>query len=82
LVACGVVVMGKRRVGADGDHLKLVLYDGKQTWDAIAFRIGSWHDQLPTHVDVAYSLDVNEWGGRHRLQLNVQDIRTAESIEE
>jgi single-stranded-DNA-specific exonuclease len=81
-VSCGLEVKGKRRVGADGDHLKLVLYDGKQTWDAIAFRIGSWHDQLPTHVDVAYSLDVNEWGGRHRLQLNVQDIRTAESIEE
>lgn len=80
-VSYGLEVKGKRGVGADGDHLKLVLYDGKQTWDAIAFRMGSWHDRLPSHVDVAYTLEINEWGGRHRLQLNVQDIKSAELVE-
>jgi single-stranded-DNA-specific exonuclease len=77
----GLEVKGKRCVGADGDHLKLVLHDGKQTWDAIAFRMGSWHDHLTPHVDVAYTLEINEWGGRHRLQLNVKDIRSSESVE-
>jgi single-stranded-DNA-specific exonuclease len=72
-------VKGKRPVGADGDHLKLVLHDGKQIWDAIAFRMGGWHDNLPTHVDVAYSLETNEWNGRQRLQLNVKDIKPSES---
>lgn len=80
-VSYGLEVKGKRQVGTDGDHLKLVLYDGKQTWDAIAFRLGSWHDRLPPHVDVAYTLEINEWGGRHRLQLNVQDIKSTESVE-
>jgi single-stranded-DNA-specific exonuclease len=80
-VSYGLEVKGKRQVGADGDHLKLVLHDGKQTWDAIAFRMGRWYDHLAPHVDVAYTLEVNEWGGRHRLQLNVQDIKPAESFE-
>ena len=74
-VSYGLEVKGKRCVGADGDHLKLVLHDGKQTWDAIAFRMGSWHDHLTPHVDVAYTLEINEWGGRHRLQLNVKDVK-------
>jgi single-stranded-DNA-specific exonuclease len=78
-VSYGLEVKGKRQVGTDGDHLKLVLHDGKQAWDAIAFRMGSWHDRLTTHVDVAYTLEINEWQGRHRLQLNVQDIKPSDS---
>jgi single-stranded-DNA-specific exonuclease len=81
-VSYGLEVKGKRLIGTDGDHLKLVLYDGKQTWDAIAFRQGDWHDYLSTHVDVVYALEINEWNGRQRLQLNVKDIRPAESIGE
>jgi single-stranded-DNA-specific exonuclease len=77
----GLEVKGKRPVGMDGDHLKLVLHDGKQTWDAIAFRQGSWHDDLPGWVDVAYALEINEWQGRQRLQLNIKDIKPAESGE-
>jgi single-stranded-DNA-specific exonuclease len=77
----GLEVKGNRPVGMDGDHLKLVLHDGKQTWDAIAFRQGSWHDELPAWVDVAYALEINEWQGRQRLQLNVKDIKPAESGE-
>jgi single-stranded-DNA-specific exonuclease len=81
-VSSGLEVKRVRQVGADGDHLKLVLHDGKQTWDAIAFRMGSWHDRLTTHLDVAYTLEINEWNGRQRLQLNVQDVKPAESVEE
>lgn len=77
-VSYGLEVKAKRLVGSDGNHLKLVLHDGKQTWDAIAFRMGNWHDHLPGSVDVAYTLEVNEWGGRHRLQLNVKDIKLTE----
>jgi single-stranded-DNA-specific exonuclease len=76
----GLEIKGKRLVGADGDHLKLVLHDGRQTWDAIAFRMGSWHDHLSDRVNVAYTLEINEWNGRQRLQLNVKDIQPAESI--
>ncbi len=77
----GLEVKSKRPVGADGHHLKLVLHDGVQTWDAIAFRQGNWHDHLPSRVDVAYTLEINEWNDRRRLQLNVRDIKPAEAGE-
>ncbi len=77
----GLEVKGKRLVGTDGSHLKLVLDDGKQIWHAIAFRMGSWLDTLPDRIDVAYTLEINEWNGRQRLQLNVRDIKAAEVTE-
>ena len=80
-VSCGLEVKGRRLVGDGGHHLKLVLHDGLQTWDAIAFRQGGWHDHLPARVDVAYTLEVNEWNGRRQLQLNVKDIKPAEAAE-
>jgi single-stranded-DNA-specific exonuclease len=64
-----------RAVGSDGAHLKLLLSDGDGMWDGIAFRQGDWLDHLPNRVDVAYHLQLNEWRGERRLQLNVQDIR-------
>jgi hypothetical protein len=33
---------------------------------------------LPDRIDVAYSLEVNEWNGEKRLQLNIQDLREAD----
>lgn len=80
-VSQALEVKAKRLVGADGDHLKLVLYDGRQIWDAIAFRMGSWYDRLPAQVDLAYALEINEWNGRQRLQLNVKDIRSSGEFE-
>jgi single-stranded-DNA-specific exonuclease len=81
-VSYGLEVKGKRLIGTNGDHLKLLLHDGKQTWDAIAFRQGDWHDYLSTHVDVVYALEINEWNGRQRLQLNVKDIMPTEPVED
>lgn len=66
-----------RAVGKEGRHLKLGLTDGRATWDAIAFRQGAWAGELPDRVDLAYHLEVNEWNGQRRLQLNVQDIRSS-----
>jgi hypothetical protein len=53
--------------------------------------MGEWHDHLPTNLDVAYALEVNEWNpaalsgikmaGRQRLQLIVKDIRPADQFD-
>ena len=72
-----VPVQNRRAVGSDGQHLKLWLSDGQTTWDGIAFRQGEWADKLPDQVDLVYHLEINEWNGQRRLQLNVQDIRPA-----
>lgn len=59
------------------DHLKLTLSDGPILMDAIAFRQGSWLEQLPPHIDVAYQLEAQVWNGKPRLQLNIKDIKPA-----
>jgi single-stranded-DNA-specific exonuclease len=70
-------IRSQRAVGNEGKHLKLVLFDGRITWDGIAFRQGEWAGKLPDRVDIVYRLEANEWNGRRRLQLNVQDVRPA-----
>ncbi len=71
----GALVVDSRAVGPDGKHLKLTLSDGMLWLDAIAFRQAHWIGHLPPQVDVAFTLEVNEWNGERRLQLNVQDLR-------
>ncbi len=72
-----VRVQNSRTVGTGGRHLKLALFDGRITWDAIAFRQGEWIDKLSDRVDIVYHLEINDWRGQRHLQLNVQDIRPA-----
>jgi single-stranded-DNA-specific exonuclease len=75
LVSRHVRVLSARAVGNDGRHLKLYVADESGTsWDAIAFRQGDWIGRLPSWIDLAYVLELNEWNGRISLQLNVQDI--------
>lgn len=74
LMTRGLKVTAERPVGADNQHLKLTLTDGRVTCDAIAFQQGHWYGQLPVFVDVAYALELNEWNGEQRLQLNVKDL--------
>ena len=77
LCSPGVEVRDKRALGG-GKHLKLALRDGRgAAWDAIWFRQGHLIDQIPGRVDVAYTLDANEWNHRRQLQLYVQDLRPA-----
>jgi single-stranded-DNA-specific exonuclease len=71
-------VVDGRAVGSKRSHLKLRLSDGRTRWDAIAFGQAHWVHRLSTYIDVAYHLELNEWNGRERLQLNVRDIRPAD----
>lgn len=70
-------VVDSRTVGQEGKHLKLRLGDGPVYMDAIAFRQGHWIHNLPPYLDVAYRLEVNEWNGQVRPQLNIQDLKPA-----
>lgn len=84
LASRGLEVVSQRTVGQDAQHLKLAVRDpaetglaGRRVLDAIAFRLGAWYNQLPRRIDLAYTVEVNEYGGERRLQLNVKDIRPA-----
>ncbi|MBN1681670.1 MAG: single-stranded-DNA-specific exonuclease RecJ [Anaerolineae bacterium] len=67
-------VVEARTVGREGKHLRLKVSNGLTQVDGIAFRQGDWADRLPDYIDVVYHLEINEWNGHTRLQMNVQDI--------
>ncbi|MFM7323517.1 MAG: single-stranded-DNA-specific exonuclease RecJ, partial [Nodosilinea sp.] len=71
-------VLEQQVVGRNRDHLKLVLQDRQShlSIKAIAWR---WGDRfpLPTVVDVAYKLKLNEWQGTTSLELELVGVRSA-----
>jgi single-stranded-DNA-specific exonuclease len=79
LMSRRVRVIGAWPRGADSQHLKLRLDDGQggPAFDAIAFRLGemSRYFLQPRQIDIAYTLEANEWNGKRTLQLNVKDFR-------
>ena len=77
-VSRGARVRSSRAVGAEGRHLKLTFEDERgATVDAIGFRLGQELKDLSARVDIAYTLEINEYRGRTTLQLNLKDVRPA-----
>lgn len=66
-----------RLVGKDGSHLKMTVSDGWITYDAIAFRQGHWHADMPLFVDLMYTFEKNEFNGKENLQLKIRDIKAS-----
>jgi len=78
LLSRDVEVRQRRTIGGEGQHLKLTVRDGRGVaWEAIYFRRGDLASEVPSRVDVAYTLGVNEWNHEKRLQLVVEDLREA-----
>lgn len=81
LMSSRVQVIGAWPRGNEGQHLKLRLTDasGAGPFDAIAFRFGhlARYFEQPPLIDVAYTLEADEWNGSAALQLNVKDFRRA-----
>ncbi len=71
-------VLDQQRVGRNRDHLKLALQDQQSglTIKAIAWRWGD-HFPLPSRVDVAYKLKLNEWQGSTSVELELVGVRSA-----
>lgn len=65
-------------IGKDGKHLKLSLKPKDSSFwiDAIAFGMGELNQiKIGDEIEVAYTLDLNEWNGNKKLQLKVKDIK-------
>jgi len=72
-----VEVVDARAIGRDKNHLKMTIsQDNKPNIEAIAFGMGEYVQKLKPgqKVDVAFTIDENEWNGRKTLQLKVRDI--------
>lgn len=74
-VSRNLMVRSARTFGKEQNHLKLVVSDGRVTYDAVAFRQGRWSTRMPEHVDLLYTFEINSYNGRETFQLNVRDIR-------
>jgi single-stranded-DNA-specific exonuclease len=76
-VSRNLEVTSARPVGKEGAHLKLTVNSDRVYYDAIAFRQGHWHGQIPQRIDLMYTFELNEFNGRTSLQLNVKDLKAA-----
>jgi single-stranded-DNA-specific exonuclease len=75
----GLNVTRQWTVGSENSHLRLVVTDGRITYDAVAFRQAHWLAQLPPKIDVMYTFELNEYRGQASLQLNIRDIRPTQN---
>jgi single-stranded-DNA-specific exonuclease len=69
-----------RRVGNEGDHLRLNLIQEAnpyKVFTAIAFQMGKKMDRIANgeSFDICYSVEENEYRGRKNVQLNVKDVK-------
>lgn len=72
----GVTIENFKVIGREGNHLRLQLQQGEQSFEAIAFGMGELARDLKmgNTIDVAYTIDENTWNGNTKLQLKVKDI--------
>jgi single-stranded-DNA-specific exonuclease len=74
----GVEVLERRTMGNTGEHLRLKLRHGGMVWDGVAFRLGNHSEELTQRIDVVYNVEVDNWGGKHQLRLNILDFKKSE----
>lgn len=78
LMSQGLKILNCRTVGKDNKHLKLKFSrHGQAPIDAIGFGLGDWAKKLPSSINAAYHLEMNEWNGSRRLQMRLLDIRVS-----
>jgi single-stranded-DNA-specific exonuclease len=71
----GVEVLDRRTMGNSGEHLRMKLRQAGSVWDCVAFRLGNHQGEFASRIDIVYNLEVDTWGGRNNLRLNVLDFK-------
>ena len=64
-------------MGSNGEHLRLKLKQGGVVWDGVGFRLGGYLAEVSSQLDIVYNLEVDRWGGKDRLRLNILDFAPA-----
>lgn len=78
LAARGLVAVSTRVMG-DGLHLRMGVTDGEAYADAVGFRLGDASELLAftrARIDLAFTVSVDRWDDRERVQLMVRDLVT------
>ncbi|MBN1643709.1 MAG: single-stranded-DNA-specific exonuclease RecJ [Dehalococcoidales bacterium] len=69
-----VSVIEHRTMGSTNGHLRLKLQQDKMVWDAVAFGFGENQKELSSPLDIVYNLELDQWGGKSTLRLNILDF--------
>jgi len=69
-----VEVVEQKLVGNQNDHIKLKLKHDNVTWDTMGFRLGNYIGDLGRHIDIVYSVEVDNFNGKGQLRLNLLDF--------
>jgi single-stranded-DNA-specific exonuclease len=64
-------------MGNGGEHLRLKLRQGGTTWDGVGFRLGGYLSEISALLDIVYNLEVDNWGGKEQLRLNILDFEAS-----
>jgi len=70
-------VASARAVGQENKHLKLTIKNNPDPISTIGFYLGSHSSGLNPgdQLDIAYTLDKNEWNNKKELQLKLKDLK-------
>ncbi len=71
----GVEVVERRTMGNGTEHLRMKLRQGGLMWDCVAFRLGNHQKEFAPRIDIVYNLEVDNWGGKNQLRLNILDFK-------
>lgn len=80
-IAQGLRLLDKRAVGKKQEHLKCSFLINDDAVDGIGFGLAATAGQLQSAVDVLFHLELNEYQGRTRLQLAIQDMAPAGQVQ-
>lgn len=69
-----VEVVEQKLVGSQNDHIKLKLKQDGIVWDTMGFRLGNYLGELARHIDIVYSVEVDNFNGKGQLRLNLLDF--------
>jgi single-stranded-DNA-specific exonuclease len=71
-------VANLKAVGKTGDHYKINLCDSTSNHDCIAFNAekNGWKIESGAFVDVAFTISINRWRDREKVDLIIEDIKT------
>jgi len=69
-----VEVIDCRTMGTNGEHLRMKLKQGGTIWDGVGFGMGNFLSEASSPLDIVYNLEIDRWGGKERLRLNILDF--------
>jgi len=78
LCSRSVVVLYVRRMGADGQHVKLTVDDRQTKLEMLAFNAPEhFFAEIGSSVHVWYQPDINEWQGRRSVEGRLLHVELA-----